>query len=153
MGWLGTSEHSLEHAKNLETIEMGARQYDARIGRFLQVDPVEGGSLNDHEYAGRDPVNNFDLAETICWSCGTRWLRAARDVGLLASAVGQTWAMARGASCRTDGTRNITVCSGASDVCSREGTTIRSVISGGAHNNFEPRAGLHDGCCRYRNGC
>ncbi len=39
-----------------------------RVGgsRFLQTDPVEGGSANDYDYTNADPVNDFDLAGT--WS-------------------------------------------------------------------------------------
>lgn len=40
---------------------MGARPYDPSLGRFLAVDPVEGGSLNNYDYAAQDPVNKFDL--------------------------------------------------------------------------------------------
>jgi len=42
-------------------ILMGARPYDPTIGRFLAVDPIEGGSLNNYDYAGQDPINGFDL--------------------------------------------------------------------------------------------
>jgi RHS repeat-associated protein len=42
-------------------IEMGARPYDAGLGRFVAVDPVEGGSLDNYEYAAQDPINNYDL--------------------------------------------------------------------------------------------
>jgi hypothetical protein len=37
--------------------------YDARTcgSRFLEVDPVEGGSANDYDYVEGDPVNKFDL--------------------------------------------------------------------------------------------
>lgn len=41
-------------------IQMGARVYIPILGRFLQVDPVEGGTDNNYVYAN-DPVNEFDL--------------------------------------------------------------------------------------------
>ena len=39
---------------------MGARQYDPVTGRFLEVDPVEGGTPNDYVYP-TDPANQSDL--------------------------------------------------------------------------------------------
>ncbi|MDO4684499.1 MAG: RHS repeat-associated core domain-containing protein [Candidatus Saccharibacteria bacterium] len=47
---------------------MGARMYLPILGRFLQVDPVEGGTDNNYVYAN-DPVNEFDL--------DGRWIRDA----------------------------------------------------------------------------
>lgn len=43
------------------TIEMGTRTYVPQLGRFLEVDPVDGGSANAYDYANQDPVNNVDL--------------------------------------------------------------------------------------------
>src|SRR5581483_2012011 len=42
-------------------ILMGARPYDPALGRFLAVDPIDGGSLNNYDYAGQDPINGYDL--------------------------------------------------------------------------------------------
>lgn len=61
--WLGQHQRPLEHEGGLQPIiEMGARQYSPLLGRFIEVDPVDGGSANDYDYVNGDPVNNFDLA-------------------------------------------------------------------------------------------
>jgi hypothetical protein len=41
-------------------VEMGARQYSPLLGRFLEVDPIEGGTPNNYVYP-TDPINSSDL--------------------------------------------------------------------------------------------
>ncbi|WP_432855147.1 RHS repeat-associated core domain-containing protein [Amycolatopsis sp. CA-161197] len=60
-GWLGEHQRSYEHTGGLSLVQMGARPYSPLLGRFLSVDPEEGGSANDYDYVAGDPVNGLDL--------------------------------------------------------------------------------------------
>ena len=62
-GWLGGKERAQAGIGNLAL--MGVRLYDPATGRFLQVDPVPGGSANDYDYAAQDPINGWDLSGTV----------------------------------------------------------------------------------------
>ncbi len=61
-GWLGGHDVAAETSSGV--VAMGARLYMPTLGRFLQMDPVPGGSANAYDYANQDPLNQFDLAGT-----------------------------------------------------------------------------------------
>jgi RHS repeat-associated protein len=85
-GWLGQHQRPLEQQTGLRAvIEMGARIYDPLLGRFLQTDPVEGGTANDYAYV-EDPINSFDLSGT--WSWRSTFKVAAFVGGFVAAACG-----------------------------------------------------------------
>jgi RHS repeat-associated protein len=69
-GWLGAHQRPLEHEAGIATVEMGARQYVPKLGRFLEVDPVEGGCANDYTYVFGDPINSTDLDGNTA-NCGS----------------------------------------------------------------------------------
>ena len=64
-GYVGAKQREL--ALPSGAISMGARVYLPQLGRFLQTDPVKGGSANRYDYANQDPTNTFDLAGLWAW--------------------------------------------------------------------------------------
>jgi len=56
--WLGANEIPTELPSGV--LDMGARSYVPQLGRFLQPDPVSGGSANAYAYVFGDPVNASD---------------------------------------------------------------------------------------------
>jgi RHS repeat-associated protein len=63
-GWLGAKQRPADTVAGV--VLMGVRLYLPTIGRFLQVDPVPGGSANAYDYVNADPINNFDLDGRFC---------------------------------------------------------------------------------------
>jgi RHS repeat-associated protein len=56
--WLGAVGLPTELPSGLVT--MGGRSYVPQLGRFLQPDPIPGGSANAYSYTFGDPVNSSD---------------------------------------------------------------------------------------------
>jgi RHS repeat-associated protein len=103
--WHGGGGVNLEHQAGVHPmVQMGARQYSPILARFLSVDPVEGGSANDYEYAMGDCVNNEDLDGRMvkfkwprCWWEGVEVVLTAAGIAVAVSSwviPGLHWAFA-----------------------------------------------------------
>ena len=77
--WVGQHEKLSESNLTLAPTQMGARVYIPTLGRFLSVDPVEGGVENNYVYPP-DPVNDFDLEGTFTFTA--KWKAAAIGAGV-----------------------------------------------------------------------
>lgn len=63
----GAYQRPLEHNATFEPMtEMGACEYSARLGRFLEPDPIDEGSCSAYEYACANPIANVELTGMAC---------------------------------------------------------------------------------------
>ncbi|MEU0550478.1 LamG-like jellyroll fold domain-containing protein [Micromonospora sp. NPDC005979] len=84
-GWLGGKQRSGEAMADV--ILMGVRLYSPALGRFLQVDPVEGGNATAYDYCAGDPVNCTDLDGKFGWGSIKKGLSKVAKVASYASMI------------------------------------------------------------------
>jgi RHS repeat-associated protein len=70
--WLGNEQQPTELPSGV--IQMGARSYIPQLGRFLQTDPIPGGSANAYAYTFGDPVNSSDPSGELTYGF-SGWLK------------------------------------------------------------------------------
>lgn len=75
--WLGSSQRPVELESGV--VAMGARTYVPQLGRFLQQDPVAGGSANAYAYVFGDPVGESDPSGEYTPGQAPPWLREVME--------------------------------------------------------------------------
>ncbi|MGW0828051.1 DNRLRE domain-containing protein [Streptomyces sp. NPDC002845] len=81
-GWLGGKQRPTDTPTGL--VLMGVRLYDPALGRFLQTDPIAGGSANAYDYSNQDPCNASDTTGAAP-NCGSRKTRYGYGMRIVVS--------------------------------------------------------------------
>ncbi len=74
--WLGADGLPTELPSGV--VAMGARSYVPQLGRFLQPDPIPGGSANAYTYTFGDPINTSDPSGTLTYGISS-WLKETNN--------------------------------------------------------------------------
>jgi RHS repeat-associated protein len=83
MGWATAPSRKQESMFTLAVMQMGARVYVPSLGRFIQVDPTQGGTPNAYAYV-LDPVNYADYNGQ--WGL-PKWVKTAAKIVVAAVVV------------------------------------------------------------------
>jgi RHS repeat-associated protein len=87
-GYVGQHQKLTETNFAFTPIQMGVRVYLPTLGRFTQVDSVEGGTPNNYVYPP-DPINEFDLTGEFGFGDAMKWVGKHSDaIGMGIAAVG-----------------------------------------------------------------
>jgi RHS repeat-associated protein len=134
LDWLG-AERRHRTGDYFGLVRMGVRLYDPGLGRFLGVDPIDGGSANTYDYCNADPINCRDLTGefSFSWASVAIWaLVTGAIVGCGALAAG-TAGLAAGACV-----------AGAAPVLAMAGITAHSIERGGEMSRTVVVSGLSE---------